>query len=61
MKNTKLIIIMMVVPLTATMMLVWLGELISEKKMGNGISLLIFAGIIALLTSPLVKKLRAYF
>ena len=30
-----------------TMFLVWLGELISEKKMGNGISLLIFAGIIA--------------
>ncbi len=31
----------------ASMLLVWLGELISEKKMGNGISLLIFAGIIA--------------
>ncbi|MDP3093465.1 MAG: preprotein translocase subunit SecY [bacterium] len=30
-----------------TMMLVWLGELISEKKIGNGVSLLIFAGIIA--------------
>lgn len=29
-----------------TMFLVWLGELISEKKVGNGISLLIFAGII---------------
>jgi len=31
---------------TGTMFLVWLGELISEKKVGNGISLLIFAGII---------------
>lgn len=30
-----------------TMLLVWLGELISEKGIGNGISLLIFAGIIA--------------
>ena len=30
-----------------TMFLVWLGELISEKKIGNGVSLLIFAGIIA--------------
>lgn len=29
-----------------TMFLVWLGELISERKVGNGISLLIFAGII---------------
>ena len=30
-----------------TMFLVWLGELISEKGLGNGISLLIFAGIVA--------------
>lgn len=30
-----------------TMLLVWLGELISEKGVGNGTSLLIFAGIIA--------------
>ena len=27
--------------------LMWLGELISEKGIGNGVSLLIFAGIIA--------------
>ncbi|MBI4093282.1 MAG: preprotein translocase subunit SecY [Candidatus Kerfeldbacteria bacterium] len=30
-----------------TMFLMWIGELISEKKIGNGISLLIFAGIVA--------------
>ena len=30
-----------------TILLMWLGELISEKKMGNGISLLIFAGIVS--------------
>ena len=29
-----------------TMFLVWLGDLITEKKIGNGISLLIFAGIV---------------
>lgn len=29
-----------------TMLLVWLGELISEKGVGNGISILIFAGIV---------------
>ena len=29
-----------------TMLLVWLGELISEKGVGNGISVLIFAGIV---------------
>ncbi len=30
-----------------TMFLVWLGELITEKGIGNGISLIIFAGIVA--------------
>ena len=31
----------------ATMFLMWLGELITEKGIGNGISLLIFAGIVS--------------
>ncbi|MDO8592579.1 MAG: preprotein translocase subunit SecY [bacterium] len=30
-----------------TVFLMWLGELMTEKKVGNGISLLIFAGIMA--------------
>lgn len=30
-----------------TVFLMWIGELISERKIGNGISILIFAGIIA--------------
>ena len=36
-----------------TMFLVWLGELISEKKVGNGMSLLIFAGIVSSLPTIL--------
>lgn len=32
---------------TGTMFLMWLGELISERGLGNGVSLLIFAGIAA--------------
>jgi preprotein translocase subunit SecY len=37
-----------VITMTAgTMFLVWIGELISEKGIGNGISVLIFAGIVA--------------
>ncbi|HOB29116.1 MAG TPA: preprotein translocase subunit SecY [Bacillota bacterium] len=37
-----------VLTLTAgTVFLMWLGELITEKGIGNGISLLIFAGIVA--------------
>jgi len=30
-----------------TMFLVWIGELISERGIGNGVSLIIFAGIVA--------------
>ena len=37
----------MIVITAGTVFLMWLGELITERKMGNGISLLIFAGIVA--------------
>jgi preprotein translocase subunit SecY len=37
----------MIIVTAGTILLMWLGELISERKIGNGISLLIFAGIIA--------------
>ena len=38
----------MIISMTAgTMFLVWIGELISERGIGNGISIMIFAGIIA--------------
>ena len=36
-----------------TVFLMWLGELITEKGVGNGISLLIFAGIVGTLPSVL--------
>ena len=32
-----------------TMLLVWMGELVTEKGIGNGISLIIFAGIVSTL------------
>jgi preprotein translocase subunit SecY len=38
---------MMLVATAGTVFLMWLGELISEKGIGNGISILIFAGIVA--------------
>lgn len=37
-----------VITITAgSMFLVWLGDLITEQKLGNGVSLLIFAGIVS--------------
>jgi len=45
--NSTFDIIRNVIIITAgSMFLVWLGELISEQKIGNGVSLLIFAGIV---------------
>ncbi len=40
------LITVLIILAAGTMFLMWLGELITEKKVGNGISLLIFAGII---------------
>ena len=41
-------LITMIITITAgTVFLMWLGELMTEKKVGNGISLLIFAGIVS--------------
>jgi preprotein translocase subunit SecY len=42
----RLVTIMMTIT-AGSMFLMWIGELISEKKVGNGLSLLIFAGIVS--------------
>jgi preprotein translocase subunit SecY len=43
---------------TGTMFLMWLGEQITERGLGNGISLIIFAGIVAGLPSAIGKTLE---
>lgn len=40
---------------TGTMFLMWLGEQITEKGVGNGISLIIFAGIVSKLPSAIAE------
>ncbi len=45
---------------TGTMILVWLSELITEKGLGNGASILIFAGIVAGLPSSIGQALSTY-
>lgn len=40
-------IVIMVTMVAGTFLLIWMGELITEKGMGNGVSLIIFAGIIS--------------
>ncbi|MDP2946637.1 MAG: preprotein translocase subunit SecY, partial [Nanoarchaeota archaeon] len=40
--------------------LMWIGELISEKGIGNGVSLLIFAGIVGRIPSSLQQIIATY-
>ena len=40
--------------------LMWIGELITEKSIGNGISLIIFAGIIAAIPTSLQQTVTTY-
>lgn len=43
---------------TGTMFLVWLGEQITERGVGNGISLIIFAGIVSRFPSAIAEVLN---
>lgn len=40
-----------------TMLILWIGELISEQKIGNGISLIIFAGIVGTIPTAVGQTL----
>jgi preprotein translocase subunit SecY len=50
----------LVVLVAGSMLLVWLGELISEFGIGNGISLIIFAGIVSRLPANVGQLLFTY-
>ena len=43
-----------------SMILMWLGELITEQKVGNGISIIIFAGIVSGVPSSIQQALSTY-
>jgi len=45
--NTAQYLSTIVILTAGTVFLMWIGELITEKKIGNGISLIIFAGIVS--------------
>ena len=50
----------MLIVTAGTVFLMWIGELITEKKIGNGISLLIFAGIVAALPTAVRNAIVNY-
>ncbi|MCS7204691.1 MAG: preprotein translocase subunit SecY [Leptospiraceae bacterium] len=43
---------------TGTLILMWMGEQITERGLGNGASLIIFAGIIARLPTNIIKMIQ---
>jgi len=51
-------VLTMVTLVAGTMFLVWLGEQITERGIGNGISIIIFAGIVAGLPSAIGQTLE---
>ena len=48
-------IVAVVTLVTGTMFLMWLGEQITERGIGNGISMIIFAGIVARIPSAIAQ------
>jgi len=56
--KTTFIILAAFSMLGGTMLLVWIGEQISERGIGNGISLIIFAGIVSAIPSAIVGILN---
>lgn len=58
--NLTSILMNVLVIVAGSMILVWFGELITEQKMGNGVSLLIFAGIVSALPLGVRNALISY-
>lgn len=55
-KETAIPSLALLLTLTAgTMLLVWIGELITEQGIGNGVSIIIFGGIVASLPSTIAS------
>lgn len=55
--HTTFIVISAVSMLAGTMLLMWIGEQITQSGIGNGISLIIFAGIVSAIPSAIGKSI----
>ena len=54
-------IVTMITMTTGTIFVMWLGEQITERGIGNGISLIIFIGIIAMFPTDIINTIRSVF
>jgi preprotein translocase subunit SecY len=53
--NTGFLLMTMMTMTAGTMFVLWLGELITKKGIGNGVSLIIFAGIVARFPNAVIQ------
>ncbi len=58
--NLSQSVVSVIVATAGSLLLVWFGELITEQKIGNGISLLIFAGIVSRLPTDIRNAVLTY-
>ncbi len=58
--DLQLLIINVLIIIAGSMLLMWVGELVTEFGIGNGVSLIIFAGIVAGLPSTIGQLLLNY-
>ncbi|MHC5269227.1 preprotein translocase subunit SecY [Enterococcus sp. LJL98] len=59
--SAKTFILIGIILTTGTMIVTWLGEQITEKGIGNGVSMIIFAGIISRLPVDIKGLIEDYF
>lgn len=52
--------VMVLSAVSGTIFLMWLGELITEKGLGNGVSIMIFAGIVSALPTGISRLLATW-
>ncbi len=52
--------VIILIATTGTIFLMWLGELITEKGIGNGVSMIIFAGIVASLPQTISQAFATF-
>jgi preprotein translocase subunit SecY len=53
-------ILNVVIVVAGSMLLIWLGELVTEYGIGNGVSIIIFAGIVATLPSSISQFIYSF-
>lgn len=58
--TTSTIIANVIISTAGSMILVWIGNLITKQKIGNGVSLIIFAGIVSSLPKEIQTAIATY-